>query len=397
MTLKYAIDPARPEGNPLSRLNYLLTLLARPEAHTAHSRNRTSATRITPDMNTLSTKAKGLLRSGASQAYHLTGRYKRANLGHFIVLMYHRVLPDNDPSIPYLQPGMYVRVSSFRKQMEFLSDNYQIITIQDMLQLIEARQTRSDKQYCVLTFDDGWLDNYEHAFPVLKSFSAPATIFLAAAFIGTDRTFWHEKVSRLFFESRHSAPAPRTSTEPGSNQLQQVVDLLRRHVPNPNNDRTTIDKVIEALKQFPPAQIEAAVAAIAIELNLPAGRERTMLNWTEIEEMGRNRITFGSHTREHKLLTKVSIDEADSEIRLSLEELRMKVPSFVPVFCYPNGHYNSQVKSIVANAGYSAAVTTERGRESATFKDRFAIRRIGIHDDITYTKPLFSLRLSSAR
>ncbi|GFE85456.1 polysaccharide deacetylase family protein [Steroidobacter agaridevorans] len=334
---------------------------------------------------------KGLLRSGASHAYYASGHHRRANLGQFVILMYHRVLPDGDPYIPYIQPGMYVRASSFEKQLEFLTDAYQIVSLQEMLELIETGRASSERQYCVITFDDGWRDNYQYAFPLLKKFSAPATIFLTASFVGTHRLFWHEKVSKLFYLARSSGKQPA----PSAHESDAAGSLLMRHLFSAEGTATAVDTAIEGLKSLPVAQIEEVVERVAARLGISFENERTMLSWEEIREMGKSGISFGSHTCEHRILTQIDLATAAEEITGSMTQLRSREPdlNYVPVFCYPNGRYNEQIRSLVIEAGYSAAVTTKLGRQSRELTDPFAIARIGVHDDIAHSKSLFSLRL----
>lgn len=343
-------------------------------------------------LNISTTAAKGLLRSGAALAYYATGHHKRAHRGSFTVLMYHRVLKNDDPYIPYLQPGMFVRESSFERQLSFLSAKYRIVSFQQMLELIEARQVSSDHQYCVITFDDGWLDNYEVAFPILKKYSAPATIFLTAGFVGTHRFFWHEKVSRLFYLARS-----RIGSETGMHSSLAARDehaaALLRCIGSRSQTAEAVDRAIEGLKALPVAQIEEIVERAASALQISFAQQRTMLSWEEIKEMGACGISFGSHTCEHRILTQIDIRDAATEIEGSLEQLRSRDLNFIPVFCYPNGRYNDAVRSLVIEAGYAAAVTTKAGRESGQLKDPFSIPRIGIHDDIAHSKALLSLRL----
>lgn len=337
--------------------------------------------------------ARALLRAARALAYYATGHYRRANLGKFVVLMYHRVVPDDDPFIPYIQPGMYVRESSFRQQLEFLNEWYEIVSIQDMLGLIETGAVSPDRQYCVITFDDGWQDNYQYAFPLLKKFSVPATIFLTASFVGTTRAFWHEQVSRLFHAARtrpaHARP-PSGATETNG---QEVIIELKRHLFSAEPSIRAVDKAIESLKVLPVSRIESIVAELAAELGINLTNERTMLSWNEIQEMGRNGISFGSHTCEHRILTRIDASEAADEVKTSMEKLSTQGLNYVPVFCYPNGLYNDEIQSLVRQAGYAAAVTTKLGRQTAELNDPFAISRIGIHDDIAYNKSQLAFRL----
>jgi peptidoglycan/xylan/chitin deacetylase (PgdA/CDA1 family) len=166
-----------------------------------------------------------------------------------------------------------------------------------------------------------------------------------------------------------------------------------RHIFSAESSETAVDAAIEGLKSLPVAQIEAVVDGVAARLGISFENERTMLSWEEIREMGKHGISFGSHTCEHRILTQIDLADAAREVKGSMAQLRGSELNYVPVFCYPNGGYNDAIRALVIEAGYSAAVTTKLGRQSRDLKDPFAIARIGIHDDIAHSKPLFSLRL----
>ena len=174
--------------------------------------------------------------------------------------------------------------------------------------------------------------------------------------------------------------------------------MLMRHILSSEGSATAVDAAIEGLKSLPVAQIEEIVERVAARLGISFENERTMLSWDEIREMGKNGISFGSHTCEHRILTQIDLSDAAEEIKVSMAKLRSREPdlNYVPVFCYPNGRYNEDIRSLVREAGYSAAVTTKLGRQSRDLTDPYAIARIGVHDDIACSKPLFSLRLRGA-
>jgi hypothetical protein len=158
-----------------------------------------------------------------------------------------------------------------------------------------------------------------------------------------------------------------------------------------------IDFVIEALKKYPEKSIDKALDRIYELLELPAPEERVVLNWDEIKEMSDNGVTFGSHTCNHKILTGVSLSEARDELEKSMCLLKEKDLNYSPVFCYPNGSFNQEIQNTVRDCGYEAAVTTKFGFEGKKPVDYFGIKRIGVHNDISSTLPLFSFHLSGLR
>ncbi len=100
-----------------------------------------------------------------------------------IILMYHRVNDDLPPD------ELVVSTRRFRAQMQYLAEHYDVIGIEDLVDLYSSNKfpVPSKRKKVVITFDDGFLDNFENAYPILKEFRLPATIFLATGLIGTDK------------------------------------------------------------------------------------------------------------------------------------------------------------------------------------------------------------------
>lgn len=341
---------------------------------------------------------KGVVRSTLSWCYLRLGLDAHSHRGGVLILMYHRVLPDGEASSPPLQPGMYVTQSSFEQQIRYLRQNYTILSLPELLAAWERRSLSADSRYCVLTFDDGWEDTYTRAFPILRQYRIPATIFLTTAYIGTTRWFWTDRLSYLAWQ------ASRVQVSPGQGReitaaffsLADVLPtwLIRLFDGSREQLAGSIDVLIEALKTLPEDRIDVFLDRLAGILDMRIPTQRAFLSWDEVSEMSRHGVTFGSHTCTHPILTRLPVSEVDQELRDSFASLRARPITFVPVFCYPNGSYNQTIKSRVQEAGYVAAVAVNGGPERTQPLDLFAIRRLGIHQDISRTPALFSLHLS---
>jgi len=105
--------------------------------------------------------------------------------------MYHRVRPD-DASTEGLEPGMYVRASTFERHIRWLSKRFDLVTLSEA---IDATRVGHAQHLAVITFDDGWRDNLTHAWPVLTRFNARATVFLVADWVGRNQTTPREFLS----------------------------------------------------------------------------------------------------------------------------------------------------------------------------------------------------------
>jgi len=332
-------------------------------------------------------KFRLMMRRLLAKAYYFSGKYKRDHFGNIVILMYHRVLEDDDKNISLMQPGMYVKKSTFEMQMEFLSRNYKIISMSNFLDRYSARAFDSSERYCVITFDDGWRDNYDVAFPILKKLSIPATIFLAEGYVGTEKCFWYEEIARLIaFVRDHNL----------YDQKQEFVNepevMISDLVYSRDFSIEKLNYVLEQCKRFSLNEINEAIKSLSFPMKDAGTQDRLMLNWDEVDEMAKYGISFGSHTSEHHILTTITSDIAQEEIEKSNERLSTRNINYIPVFCYPNGRFNDEIKAMVISAGYAAAVSTKMGIETPD-GGLYSLKRIGLHEDISCSLSLFSYRL----
>ncbi|MGQ9663592.1 MAG: polysaccharide deacetylase family protein [Kiritimatiellia bacterium] len=242
---------------------------------------------------------------------------------------------------------LQVKESEFRKQMFYLARHFKVVPLAS----ISFPLAPYPKPRVVITFDDGYANNFTVAYPVLRELNLPATIFVTTAFIDKDWIFWYD---RLFFGLKHSVPpsayarvvdqfkklSPRTIET-------EVDDYLRHHGVDPSNIPSEFVNAFRTLRSG------------------------------EIREMaGSGLINFGSHTHRHELLTRITLTEAEETIRKSLTVLG-SLPGRVPFFCYPNGWYRPEHMDLLKSLGFRGAVTTEDGFWSA-HDNPYGIPRIGI-------------------
>lgn len=130
------------------------------------------------------------------------------------ILMYHSVHPDSNPN-----NRLEISVASFERQMQFLKKhNYNVVTVEELSGLIRERK-RIPPRTVAITFDDGYKDNYTYAFPVLKKYKIPATMFVIINEIGrpqADRLSWDQIKTMLdsglvTFGSHAIGPEPLTN------------------------------------------------------------------------------------------------------------------------------------------------------------------------------------------
>lgn len=294
------------------------------------------------------------------------------------ILAYHRVNDDNDPFLPAIP------CSVFERQMEYLASNYNVLS----LDLAVERMSRDDvpENAIVVTCDDGYRDNYLHAFPILKKYSVPATIFLATGAIGSGKTLWHDQVFAAFKTTKASSLA---AFVPGNGVW--ALD-------SGENKLTVQRRVLEYLWSLNDQDREQAIYRLHERLEVPEAASgntcRLMLSWEEVCEMNRNGIHFGAHTVNHPILSRLGSDDARREIISSKETIEGVLNEPVTSFAYPVGRsadFTPATKTIIEEAGFDCGLTMMLGNNEVG-SDMYELRRIAPWDE---NCAVFGLRLSA--
>jgi peptidoglycan/xylan/chitin deacetylase (PgdA/CDA1 family) len=333
-------------------------------------------------------RAKSLLASLLTGTGLLKANLARRAEANFAILTYHRILERKGPH-DCVQDGMFVDPETFDAHVNFLKTHFRIVPIRELT--FASNRNGGHRPLCVLTFDDGWVDFYENAYPVLKSHAVPATVFLPTDFIETGRRMWPDRVSRLYQE-RNASHAKRAcqgdSSDPIVNRLEDIKGTTRQQS----------ETAIGLLKNHRLDRIERVISELSDRWDCDdRAQDRDFLSWREVREMqSAGLVSFGSHTAGHQILTTLSGEEIERELVESKNALireGVADPSCMP-FCYPNGDYDDKILSMVAKAGYHLAVTTERGWNAYTSGDPYRLRRISIHQDICSTVAMLGCRIA---
>jgi peptidoglycan/xylan/chitin deacetylase (PgdA/CDA1 family) len=261
------------------------------------------------------------------------------------IVQYHRI--DEVTNFPFsLTP---VTPKAFEREMRYLRRRYHIISLDELSLALDDINTLSPNT-AVVTVDDGYRDVYVHAYPVLKKYSVPATVFLTTGHIGTRNLFWWDKIGYVIWHTK----------------LKNIeVDGLDVFQLNSANERQRVTStVIRSFKQMSTEKrnesIEKLVQQSGVDIPPDIGKE-LILSWDEIREMNKNGVSFGAHTINHPILTKVPLEGAKREILGSKQHIEKELNQAVTTFCYPNGEpgdYNNEIEEILKSNGFRCAVTS---------------------------------------
>ncbi len=290
----------------------------------------------------------------------ISSLFKALNRDKIVVLMYHGVMSDSSSidSGDWLQ----VKAHEFRKQMAWLKKHYNVCSLESIL---KEQLPPSPKPRIVITFDDGYANNLQYAYPILQEFKLPATIFITTGMIGSNELFWWDKVY-LATRGKMSAEKRDAFTERCKQLKPQA---LEDYIDN----------------EFLPAHGITDFSDEAYEAYRP-------LTHKELEQLAASDlITLGSHTRNHEILTQISDNQVNRTIQKSIMDLKPFTDN-VKFFAAPNGYYKPHHIDIFKQAGFKAAVNTERKIYIPTQIDPYEIPRIGVGRG--YTQRAFASLIS---
>ena len=276
-------------------------------------------------------------------AFRLAGRLDSSaaapSESRAVVLAYHRVLPQGSiRGFPFLE-DLVTPLETFAAQVEFLSSRCRVVPLEELISMLRAGGEMPAR--CVsITFDDGYADNYLHAFPILKQRGLPATIFLATGFVGGQSgLFWWDEICRW-------RSAGVTSIEVEGLGRRSLTTLARRN------------RLLAEMKRFPMDEILRRVRDVSGRLGL--GRDLRaagdFLTWDQIREMQNGGISFGAHTVSHCLMPMESPERRELEIRRSRADVEKETGRPCRLFCYPNGMSNPEIERETRAAGFEAAM-----------------------------------------
>ena len=292
------------------------------------------------------------------------------------VLTYHRVT-EFDNSFDLDPHQISATPEIFKKQMDFLSKNYSVVAIEDVMKAIDY-DINLPRKAVLITFDDAYSDIKDTAWPILRHFGFPVTIFVPTVFPSyPDRLFWWD---RLFLSLNSTEKQKLPASPVGALNLTNREDRLG-----------SFRKLKHYIKTAPYDKAMELVEKICLHMKVPNNGLKSTLNWDELRQMVKEGVTLGAHTRTHPILTQIPLEKAGEEIKGSLEDLKREIGHVLPIFCYPNGNHNVHIKAILRQEGIRLAFGCEDGHNNLNRVDPLGLYRTNItRKTSTY---IFRLRL----
>lgn len=227
---------------------------------------------------------------------------------------------------------------NFEKQMSFLKKNFKFCYPEEFFE-----KKCEVGVNLLITFDDGYKDNYDIAFPILKKHEVPTIFFVATNYIDGENWLWHDKVRYLATK--------------GVIPIDEVESHLRKMNRGYVLDEEFIMKVEDSFSE-----------------KLP---KRLMMQWQEVKQLLDNGFKIGSHTCRHAIMSLLSEKEQEKEIYDSINEIKLKTSITCKHFAFPNGLYNPTTLQLLQNDVEFGYTTNPGFNQRGT--NRLELKRIGVN------------------
>lgn len=282
-----------------------------------------------------------------------------------LVLNYHRI---GDAASSPFDPGVFsTSAEGFDEQIASLKAKYEFATVDEALNIIEGKVS-IEKMKVLVTFDDGYRDNFQLAFPVLKKHQVEAVFFLTTAAIATGTVPWWDEIAYL---AKRQAPASLRITYPHETQF----DLSPDHFPNSLRDLLRVFKSVE--NQDPGrflAELRTAVGFAGEELQADL-----MMSWDDARAMAAAGMHIGVHTHSHRILSKLNFDEQVHELRHCREIIEHEVGKPALLLSYPVGardSFNADTVNAARTVGMRAGFSFYGGTNLRGHLTPFDVKRV---------------------
>jgi peptidoglycan/xylan/chitin deacetylase (PgdA/CDA1 family) len=298
----------------------------------------------------------------------LVQRLKNSFSNKAIVLVYHRVA-DLESDVWRLAVDRH----NFEQHLAVLKNNWQVLSLPELID--DLQQNKIKDRSIAITFDDGYIDNYLNAKPLLEKYQVPATFFISSGNLNSSTEFWWDELEYIFL---YTYVLPQILTIQIGDSL-IYFDLEEENVLT--QDHSILHKMWNALVHNPPTlrsklylKVWEAFMTLSIEekqeclnqIKIWAGKSYPMrnnyhsMNIEQLKEISSNNLfNIGGHTISHPDLAILQVDKLNHEIRGNKAFLENIISKNLDFFAYPYGRNNGGTELVTAQSGYIAAFTTD--------------------------------------
>jgi peptidoglycan/xylan/chitin deacetylase (PgdA/CDA1 family) len=286
------------------------------------------------------------------------------------ILMYHGISCRNEKNNLTDANGKHLYIDEFENHLKLLIKYCTPVSLESVIS-----NEKLPGNPVVLTFDDGYKNNFLYAYPLLKKYKVPATIFVTTGFIDRTHFLWADEIELIILEAEFQKTTLLWQNE-----------TIALDLSNPEEKFKTSHVLKKFLKSISESQKNCFIERLRELLQISYDWNSldsliSPLTWYEIREMNSDElISIGSHTVSHPILSNCTPEQQRFELELSKQRIYEELGTDCISFAYPNGRftdYNHETIGLLRNLGYKAAVTTISGYIDRNRVDNFQLNRFG--------------------
>lgn len=282
--------------------------------------------------------------------------------------MYHRIA---EPATDVWR--IAVSKKTFEAHLRFLRAAGNTMPLEELV--CNLKRGRLRKNAVAITFDDGYIDNYLTAKPLLEQYQLPATFFIASGNIETTNEFWWDELENIFLLSERlpsyfSLVINEQSLSADLNdEITLTTEIRNKHTAwdaclqqPPTNRAKLFYDVWSKLRPLPHVQQQHCLAEIKgwAKVQYNVRDDFRVITKKQLMELSGNKLfSIGAHTVNHPALAHHSPDYQKKELIENKTFLEAVIGNSVTLLAYPYGNYNSYTMSVARELGFTGAFTTE--------------------------------------
>lgn len=283
--------------------------------------------------------------------------------GELRVLTWHRVMDPDDASV-HDRATVSATPEGFARQAAHLAARFRVVSADEVLAAARGEGALPPRAV-LLTFDDGYRDFGEVAWPVLRRLGLPATLLVPTGFAEPGAAeFWWDRLARAV------RGAPRVDVEAGG--------LGCVAAGSPRERRTLLRRLKAHVKGLHPLDAHWLVDNLCRKLGDGEPRPSQVLPWGELRRLAGEGVHVAAHTRTHAALDRLSPEEARAEIRAARDDLRRELGVESRVLAYPYGSHDDAVVEAARAEGIELGCTCLPGHDRFPGTDPLRLRRTNV-------------------
>jgi peptidoglycan/xylan/chitin deacetylase (PgdA/CDA1 family) len=338
--------------------------------------------------------ARALKRLGILRALERMAAVRSPGL---TVLTYHRIA-DPKTSLFY-DPVISATPDAFRAQIDWLSKHVRVLTLEALVERVQNGSLWKEPAV-LITFDDGYRDNFDVALPILAERDVPATFFIPTAYLDEPQLPWWDHVAYVIKRAPPGRFTLERSRERRTPPLEIDLETMPRSAAITAVIRALLDNTVDDERRFLDDLTRRAEVAVDAE---SLGRS-LFVTWDQLKQLAKlgTKVAVGSHSRSHANLARLDEESQRLEISMSKQILETRIGCEIKAFAYPYGWpgtYTNSTKALVAQAGYHLAFASREGVSRRDVFDPWEISRLGVGsgDSVTLLRARMALHAEIGR